>query len=92
VTKKKSNSKKTFYEFRLNSETYLKGKYPSIFKTKKRNSGPFIYSSFPDRNVAFADLGFKKNDDSLLNIEEKVPGETLSLSDVTTKRVNKRSK
>lgn len=28
------------------------------------------------------------NDDSLLNVEKKVPGETLFLSDVTTERLN----
>jgi hypothetical protein len=63
----------------LNRVTYLKGEHPSIQSR---------ISAFPNRDAEFANLGFEIRDDSLLNFEEKVPGPSYPLSNVSTETLD----
>jgi hypothetical protein len=74
----------------LYRKTYLKGKHPLAFKTKLEKYGiqnskkGIVCNTFPNRDSEFAGLGFEITDNSLLNIEKKVPGTSYPLSQVST--------
>ncbi len=84
------NSSKTIYNAELDRLSYLKGKHPFSFQNQTNYSTKWycrsktICSSFPNRNEEFSKMGFEVGDDSLLNVEEKIPGKTCSLTQVST--------
>jgi len=82
------------------SKTYLKGRHPLMLKTQTKQSrknyfikslhyrSKIICTSYPDRDNEFRKKGFDLGDDSLLNIEKKVPGKTRPLSEAKTKTLD----
>lgn len=93
TTKNKTSSfKKTqiFKNAGLYRKTYLKGKSPLSIKTNLEKYGmenygkKIVCNTFPNRDSEFADIGFEITDNSLLNIEKKVPGRGYPLLQVST--------
>ena len=91
---------KTFINGGLVRKTYLKGRHPLMLKTPTKQSrknyfikslyyrSKIICTSYPDRDNEFRKKGFDLGDDSLLNIEKKVPGKTRPLSNVKTQTLD----
>ena len=74
----------------LECKSCLKGRFPGfrkpmylqpLFKSNKRGK-KIICRSFPDRDAEFKSYGFEKQENSLLNAQEEIPGDKINLSNV----------
>jgi hypothetical protein len=85
-----SKENKNYNHNGLYRKSYLKRKHPLFFNTKLKTSKignsrkRIICNAFRNRDSEFTSLGFEITENSLLNIEKKVPGTSYPLSQVST--------